>query len=344
MHTSGCAHHAPTITVGPGPGPPALDSATRTVYVPFGTAANKVAVVNAATCNAQDSSGLRADPGSSQGRGRARSSWRLAPRLTLSTRRATGAPALQRPHCRSDQRRGLQMQPTIPAAVTLPPPSRSGGSLSASPSMTGPTPSTWPITPLGEDPRARSRSSTARPATAPTPRAVRATCPPPRSAGRPTTSAVDRRTDIMYITDENSAAVSVLHGAKCRAGMTRGCRGAVTQQAVSSIPIGVSVNSRNQQRLRDASLPAGLSINLFQDHLDPLRVSGSPLFGDEIMIGSSKRIHSISPFEPRNDQYDPDDDGWRDQVATLYADLDAQVRHGTRAGVRSRAPKARSTS
>jgi hypothetical protein len=29
--------------------------------------------------------------------------------------------------------------------------------------------------------------------------------------------------------------------------------------------------------------------------------------------------------EPRNDQYDPDDDGWRDQVATLYADLDAQV-------------------
>jgi hypothetical protein len=38
---------------------------------------------------------------------------------------------------------------------------------------------------------------------------------------------------------------------------------------------------------------------------------------------------SDAPFEvavePRNDQYDPDDDGWRDQVATLYADLDAQV-------------------
>jgi hypothetical protein len=29
--------------------------------------------------------------------------------------------------------------------------------------------------------------------------------------------------------------------------------------------------------------------------------------------------------EPRNDRYDPDDDGWRDQVATLYADLDAQA-------------------
>jgi hypothetical protein len=29
--------------------------------------------------------------------------------------------------------------------------------------------------------------------------------------------------------------------------------------------------------------------------------------------------------EPRNDQYDPDDDGWQDQVRTLYADLDASV-------------------
>jgi hypothetical protein len=29
--------------------------------------------------------------------------------------------------------------------------------------------------------------------------------------------------------------------------------------------------------------------------------------------------------EPRNDEYDPDDDRWRNQVATLYADLHAQV-------------------
>lgn len=38
---------------------------------------------------------------------------------------------------------------------------------------------------------------------------------------------------------------------------------------------------------------------------------------------------AAGPFEvavkPRNDQYDPDDDRWRDQVATLYADLDSQV-------------------
>ena len=29
--------------------------------------------------------------------------------------------------------------------------------------------------------------------------------------------------------------------------------------------------------------------------------------------------------EPRNDQYDPDHERWRDQVATMYADLHGQV-------------------
>jgi len=35
--------------------------------------------------------------------------------------------------------------------------------------------------------------------------------------------------------------------------------------------------------------------------------------------------------EPHNDHYDPDAEGWRDQVATLYADLDAQVDTARRA-------------
>jgi hypothetical protein len=35
--------------------------------------------------------------------------------------------------------------------------------------------------------------------------------------------------------------------------------------------------------------------------------------------------------EPRNDRYDPDDDGWRDQAVTLYADLDAHVDTSRRA-------------
>jgi hypothetical protein len=45
--------------------------------------------------------------------------------------------------------------------------------------------------------------------------------------------------------------------------------------------------------------------------------------------GGMSGAGAAGPFEvavePRNDEYDPDDDRWRDQVATLYSDLHAQV-------------------
>ena len=45
--------------------------------------------------------------------------------------------------------------------------------------------------------------------------------------------------------------------------------------------------------------------------------------------GGMSGAGAAGPFEvavePHNDEYDPDDDRWRDQVATLYADLHAQV-------------------
>jgi len=56
-HTSGCTTAPPLLTAGPNPGPPALNPATSTLYLPDGPAANQVAVINAATCNATDTSG-----------------------------------------------------------------------------------------------------------------------------------------------------------------------------------------------------------------------------------------------------------------------------------------------
>ena len=56
-NTSGCSAHSPTLIVGQYPGPPALNPATKTLYIPFGASANKVAVVNAATCNGIETSG-----------------------------------------------------------------------------------------------------------------------------------------------------------------------------------------------------------------------------------------------------------------------------------------------
>ena len=62
IHTSGCAAAPPLLTVGPNPGPPALNPRTKTLYVPDGPAANQVAVINAATCNATNTSGCGQTP------------------------------------------------------------------------------------------------------------------------------------------------------------------------------------------------------------------------------------------------------------------------------------------
>ena len=48
QHIKGCSTVAPTITIGPDSGPPVLDPVTHTLYVPYGSEANEVAVVNAA--------------------------------------------------------------------------------------------------------------------------------------------------------------------------------------------------------------------------------------------------------------------------------------------------------
>jgi hypothetical protein len=47
--------------------------------------------------------------------------------------------------------------------------------------------------------------------------------------------------------------------------------------------------------------------------------------GGSVMSSPSSGGPFEVAVEPHNDHYDPDDDRWRDQVATLVAELDAQV-------------------
>ena len=42
-------------------------------------------------------------------------------------------------------------------------------------------------------------------------------------------------------------------------------------------------------------------------------------------MGAGAGVPFEVAVEPRNDQYDPDDDRWQDQVATLYASLAAEA-------------------
>ena len=61
-HTAGCATHPPMINIGAYPGPPALNPATHTLYVPYGSTGNKVAVIDASICNATDTTGCGQTP------------------------------------------------------------------------------------------------------------------------------------------------------------------------------------------------------------------------------------------------------------------------------------------
>jgi hypothetical protein len=55
--TSGCKKPYSVITIGPSAGSPVVDSGTATLYVPYGKLLNEVAVVDIATCNAEEPSG-----------------------------------------------------------------------------------------------------------------------------------------------------------------------------------------------------------------------------------------------------------------------------------------------
>ncbi len=58
LQTSGCNVHPPLINLGGAyPGPPELDYATATLYVPYGSNGNQVAVISTATCTAADTAG-----------------------------------------------------------------------------------------------------------------------------------------------------------------------------------------------------------------------------------------------------------------------------------------------
>jgi len=62
-HTAGCSASWPTIKVGTFPGPPAFNNTTKSLYVPVGKLSNKIAVIDAATCNATDATGCGQTPG-----------------------------------------------------------------------------------------------------------------------------------------------------------------------------------------------------------------------------------------------------------------------------------------
>ena len=105
-NTTGCAQHPPAIKIGASPNTPVINTATQTLYVSYGSAADRIAVVNAATCNATRTSGCGQSPavvkvgaGTAVLASQRRDRHHLRPELRV---------VLQRGHDVGDQRRDLQ--------------------------------------------------------------------------------------------------------------------------------------------------------------------------------------------------------------------------------------------
>jgi YVTN family beta-propeller protein len=261
-HTAGCAHAAPTITIGPGPGPPVLDPATGTLYIPYGTAANRVAVVNAATCNAMHTSGCGQAPAVvTVGKG----TFGLAVSVKTDTVYApsTGAPTfnghtvavINGGTCNGTNHSGCgHLAATVnvglaPLGVAV---NDQTHTVYVTNNSLGDTPGTVSVINAAACNGSHTLGCAERVPTAPVGRS-------------PGVIVVDTGTDIIYTADEFSAAVSVLNGAKCRAGMTHGCRRAVTTQAVGSTTIGVGVNQRTRT-VYVTDLFQGGSMSIFRSH------------------------------------------------------------------------------
>jgi DNA-binding beta-propeller fold protein YncE len=253
-HTTGCSATPPTVTVGLGPGPPEFDAATRTVYVPGGARANKVAVINAATCNATDTSGCTQTPAEvTVGVGT----------FDIAVSQATDtvyAPAS------GIGGNGHSHTVAVINGATCNGTNHAGCGHLAAVVKVG-------LNPFAVDVNDRTRTVyVSNNANGDLPGSVsminEATCNGHRTTGcaahhpvvtvgrSPELVAVDSRTDRIYVADSATADVSVINGARCNARRTGGCATAVRELPAGSIPTGIAIDDSASTLYVSLSFPS----------------------------------------------------------------------------------------
>jgi DNA-binding beta-propeller fold protein YncE len=238
--TTGCGQHSPVIKIGVSPNAPVINTVTRTLYVSFGSNADRVAVVNAAACNATRTSGCGQTPAVVKvGAGTA----------VLAVSTATDS--IYAPNSGSSFS-GDTM--SVINGATCNGIRHSGcGHLAAT--------VTVGLGPFGVAVDDRTHTIyVANNADGDSPGTVSvingATCNgtdtagcrerfPTMATGRsPLLATVDTRTGIVYVTDFSSAGVSILDGSKCNASVTSGCGAPLHEQAVGSQPFGLAIDQQ----------------------------------------------------------------------------------------------------
>jgi DNA-binding beta-propeller fold protein YncE len=256
--TSGCAAAPATIAVGAFPGVPVLNPATHTVYVSYGDNANRIAVINAATCNATDTSGCGQVPGVVKV---AQGTVNLSVSVKTDTIYAatTGfsspghtAAVINGATCNGTDHTGCGH---LAATITV-------GLFPIGSAVNDRTHTLYVANNFNSDaPGTVSVINTA-------------TCNgthtagchrhfPAVAAGRgPFAVGLDTRSGLVYVTGFASAAVTILNGARCNATVTTGC-GTARAQPVGSQPLGVAIDP-GSRTVYVANLFHGGSVSLFR--------------------------------------------------------------------------------
>ena len=241
-HTAGCGQHPPMIKIGAFPKAPVLSPATHTVYVSYGNTASKVAVINAATCNATDTAGCGQTPAVvrvGQGTGDLAVSTRTdtiyAPNTGLAFNGDTvsvinGAACNGTDHTGCSHLAATARVGTAPVGAAV---NDRTGTLYVVNNADGDSPGTVSVINTATCNGTRTTGCHRR--------------FPAAAAGiSPLLAALDTRNGNLYITDISSAQVTVLNAARCNAEVTSGCRTASREHPVSSQPFGLAINPRTR--------------------------------------------------------------------------------------------------
>jgi DNA-binding beta-propeller fold protein YncE len=237
-NTAGCSASPRTITVGAEPGSPVLNPATRTLYVPYGTGANDIAVVDAATCNADVTSGCDQTPGViSVAFGTdviavsVKTDTIYAPNVGIPSATGDTVSVINGATCNGTVRSGCgRIATTVlvgqgPDGVAV---DDATNTVYVADGGGGTIPGTLSIINSS-----LCNGSHIEGCAAPAPVVA---------IGRePLTVVVDTRSDFVYVADYAGAEVSALNGATCNAAIMTGCGHAV-QEAVGSAPSGLAVD------------------------------------------------------------------------------------------------------
>jgi DNA-binding beta-propeller fold protein YncE len=237
-HVAGCAVHPPVLTTGPNPGPPVLNPATSTLYVPDGASANQVAVFSTASCNATDPAGCGQVPAQVSV---AKGTFTVAVSEASNTIYAPGS--------------GLQLQGHTMAVIngaTCNGTSHASCGRLAATVATGPGPEGVTVNDHTHTVYVAINADGDLPGTVQVING--ADCDGTRTTGcarifpvmpagvSPSAVALDARTGILYVTDFAGADVTELSTVHCNARSTRGCAEPGHQQPVGSGPFVIAVN------------------------------------------------------------------------------------------------------